>query len=38
MHRRHWGETALAVVGLIFVYVVISMFPEMRRYWRMRQM
>lgn len=38
MHHLHWWEIALAVVGLIFIYVVISMFPEMRRYWRMRRM
>jgi hypothetical protein len=29
---------ALAVVGLIILFVIISMIPELRRYLRMRRM
>jgi hypothetical protein len=29
---------ALAVVGLIILFVIISMIPELRRYMRIRRM
>jgi hypothetical protein len=35
MHPR---LTALAVVGLIILIIIITMIPELRRYFRMRSM
>ncbi|MGI8820609.1 MAG: DUF6893 family small protein [Chthoniobacterales bacterium] len=29
---------ALAVLGLVILFIIISMIPEMRRYLRMRRM
>jgi hypothetical protein len=34
----HPWLTALAAVGLIILIIIISMIPEMRRYFRMRRM
>lgn len=31
-------QTILAVVGLMVLVIIISMIPELRRYFRMRRM
>jgi hypothetical protein len=34
----HPWLTALAVVGIIILLIIISMIPELRRYFRIRSM
>ena len=33
-----WWQIALIVVGLIILFIFITMIPELRRYFRMRRM